>query len=153
MARYNTIRKIDVANGDGVNTSIFFQGCPHQCEGCFNPETWDRSGGEMLTKDVIKQLYDYTNKDYVHGLTMLGGEPLALYNIKTAITIAKMIKNIDKEVRVYTGYTLEELSAEQRKILPFVDVLIDGKFIKDLKVEDEKVGSSNQRILYKGVDY
>ena len=44
MAKINTIKEYDVANGPGVRMSVWFQGCPHKCTGCFNEETWDKDG-------------------------------------------------------------------------------------------------------------
>ena len=44
--RYNKIKLNDIANGSGINLSIWVQGCPHHCDGCFNPETWDFDKGE-----------------------------------------------------------------------------------------------------------
>ena len=54
MIYYNKIRKMDISNGPGVRVSVFFQGCPFHCEGCFNPETWDYDTGKEFTDENIR---------------------------------------------------------------------------------------------------
>ena len=39
--KYAKIKPNDVVNGEGVCVSVWTQGCPHHCKGCFNPTTWD----------------------------------------------------------------------------------------------------------------
>ena len=66
--RYNKIRKMDIANGEGVRVSIFFQGCSFHCEGCFNPETWDFKCGLEFNDEVIDKVIELANKSYIKGL-------------------------------------------------------------------------------------
>ena len=55
-----------------------------------------------------------------------------------------------KNIWLYTGFTLEEIQASPslKKILPYIDVLIDGPYVEALRdVTLEFRGSSNQRII------
>lgn len=81
--RYNKIRKMDISNGEGVRVSIFVQGCRFHCKGCFNPETWNFEGGKPFTEETLAQLLSLCEKDYIKGLSILGGEPLCEENIET----------------------------------------------------------------------
>ena len=46
--RYAQIRKTDIANGEGIRVSLYVQGCKRHCPNCFNPETWDFTGGNKF---------------------------------------------------------------------------------------------------------
>ena len=39
------INKNDFAAAPGVSVTVYVQGCPHRCEGCHNPETWNFEDG------------------------------------------------------------------------------------------------------------
>ena len=72
---YATIKKNDVANGEGVRVSLFVSGCTHHCDGCFNSETWDFEYGEKYTEATEKEILSALGKNYIRGLSLLGGEP------------------------------------------------------------------------------
>lgn len=154
MTRYNQIRKMDVANGEGMRTSIFLQGCPHRCEGCFSEDTWDEKEGKKLTPELIDELIEATNHPEIDGITILGGEPLAPYNLDVTKQIAKRVKEeLKKTVWVYTGYVFEKFNDKQRDAMDYVDVLVDGKFVQNLLTPPgEFKGSANQRVIYMGED-
>ena len=67
---------MDISNGPGVRVSVFMQGCTFNCKNCFNPETHDFKGGKELTDEIIDKIIDLCGKDYVVGLSILGGEPM-----------------------------------------------------------------------------
>lgn len=151
---YAGINQIDTANGKGVRVSLFVSGCPHHCPGCFNPETWDYDYGKPFDDSVIMEILEYLKPDYISGLTVLGGEPLAVQNRKTVERLLKIVKKYapGKSIWVYTGYVLEDLLAEGDEtilnIFELIDVLVDGPFIQELKdVSLPFRGSSNQRII------
>ena len=50
--RYAGIIKNDFSAAPGTCVTFFTQGCPHRCEGCHNPETWNFQGGREFTPDV-----------------------------------------------------------------------------------------------------
>ena len=154
--RISGINENDVVNGKGICVSVFMQGCPHQCKGCFNPETWDFNGGRAIEDEQkeINNILNLINQNGVQrNLSILGGEPLHKINISFVKDLLKQAKEKYPTIKtfVWTGYLLEELDKND---LQNIDILIDGKFIEELRdVSLELRGSSNQRILYKGKDF
>lgn len=149
--RYNTIKLNDIANGEGINLSIWVQGCPHHCDGCFNQETWNFSDGEEFTPATLLYILDnINNNDVDRNLSILGGEPLCDQNIYTVLAICKYVKKRfpNKKIYLWTGYILEDFNKNQKEILEWIDYLIDGPFEKDKKDLTLKMrGSSNQRVF------
>lgn len=147
--RYNKIRKMDISNGPGVRVSIFMQGCTFKCKNCFNPETHDFNGGAEFTNDVINKVLDLCNKDYIVGLSILGGEPLHPKNIEGTTLLAKKFKEKfkDKTIWVWSGF-LYDRDLKDKEILNYIDVLVDGQFKEELHNPKLKwCGSSNQRVI------
>ncbi len=147
--RYNKIRKMDISNGPGVRVSIFMQGCTFKCKNCFNPETHDFNGGEEFTNEVIDKVLDLCNKDYIVGLSILGGEPLHPKNIEGTTMLAKKFKEKfkDKTIWVWSGF-LYDRDLKDKEILNYIDVLVDGQFKEELHNPKLKwCGSSNQRVI------
>lgn len=152
MARICKIKENDVANGEGLVVSVWFQGCSHHCKGCFNKETWDFNAGKELEFEDVVKIRELINKDGIQrNLSLLGGDPLHEDNFYQAMTMCDYIKRIYPTITIYawTGYTWEYL-IENRELhlLNNVDVLIDGKFEEDKMDLNLKLrGSSNQRII------
>lgn len=148
--RYAQIRKMDIQNGPGVRVSVFIQGCPFHCDGCFNPESWDYQGGNPYTVEEHKHILELCKEDYIVGLSVLGGEPLSSQNYESLIMLLYDFKQLypEKSVWLWTGNLYENLSKEQLEMIENVDVLVDGPFIKELKDLNLKYrGSSNQRVI------
>lgn len=146
--RYNKIRKMDVANGPGVRVSIFMQGCCFNCKNCFNPETHDFAGGREFTKETIDHILAIADKQYIAGLAILGGEPMHPKNIQGSGELAKAFKERfpDKTVWVWTGFLFDNLKDKEE--LAYIDVLVDGQFVEELKNPMLKFrGSANQRLI------
>ena len=139
-----------IVDGEGIRTVIWTQGCPHNCNGCHNPETWNTSGGALV--EVSDLLNEIDLIEGQAGITFSGGEPFL--QPKECAYVAKCIKDKGLNVWCYSGYTFEELmkmAIKNKDILDFlkcIDVLVDGKFEID-KRSYSKIfaGSSNQRIL------
>lgn len=151
---YGNIKYYDISNGDGVRTSLFVSGCNHHCKGCFNEVAWDFDYGKEFSYNTLKEILDSLKPDYIAGLSILGGEPLDYKNINAVSTIVEVVRKSfpNKSIWVYTGYTYEELLERNNLftslILNKIDVLVDGKFIEELKDISLKFrGSSNQRII------
>lgn len=151
---YGNIKYYDISNGDGVRTSLFVSGCNHHCKGCFNEVAWDFDYGKEFSYNTLKEILDSLKPDYIAGLSILGGEPLDYKNINTVSIIVEVVRKSfpNKSIWVYTGYTYEELLERNNLftslILNKIDVLVDGKFIEELKDISLKFrGSSNQRII------
>jgi len=139
-----------VVDGFGVRTVIWTQGCSHNCPFCQNPQTHDFLGGALSDKEEIKEeLKKLKGQD---GITLSGGDPL--FQIDAVTEIAKYAKSINLNVWCYTGFTYEqiiEMSKKNNKYLEFLnnlDVLVDGKFVNELKNLNLLFrGSSNQRLI------
>ena len=147
--RYNKIRKMDISNGEGIRVSIFMQGCSFNCEGCFNKETHDFNSGIEFTNDTINRILELSSKDYIVGLSILGGEPLHPKNIEGTTLLAKKFKAKypDKTIWIWSGFLFDK-DLKDKEILKYIDVLIDGQFKIDLYSPKLKwKGSSNQRVI------
>ena len=156
---YAVIKKFDIANGPGVRVSLFVSGCRHKCKNCFNSEAWDFEYGSPFTDDTLKELTDALDKSYIEGFSLLGGEPFEPENQPKVCEILKHLKqNLpNKTVWCYTGFDFEKQllggtvgnKETVLEILKNIDVLVDGKFVEELKSPDLLFrGSSNQRIIY-----
>ena len=146
--RYNKIRKMDISNGPGVRVSIFLQGCSFNCKNCFNPETHDFNKGEEFTYDTINKLLELSDKEYINGLSILGGEPLHEFNILGTIKLAKAFKEKfpNKTIWVWTGFLFENVI--NKDIFKYIDVLVDGRFEEEHKdIRLKYCGSTNQRVI------
>ena len=150
--RYAKIRKMDISNGEGVRVSLFVQGCSFHCKNCFNPETWDFNGGRTFTNVEKEKIIELANKDYIVGLSILGGEPLHPNNIETVANICKCFKQKyqNKTIWLWSGFRYEDILNRENNydILNLIDILVDGQFEiakKDLNLK--WCGSSNQRVI------
>ena len=136
-----------MADMPGLSTSIYAQGCKHHCPGCHNPQTWDFDGGKEYD---VEELFDIILSDVFSDVTFSGGDPL--FQVEAFTELAKMVKNkTNKTIWCYTGYTYEFIkeSPKLRRILPFLDVLVDGPFMMEKRNTDLKFrGSENQRIIH-----
>ena len=158
---YSNIKYIDTADGPGVRVSLFVSGCRNHCKGCFNEVTWDFNYGEPFTEIEENEILEACDKEYISGLTLLGGEPFEEENQEVLVNLIKKFKERfpKKNIWMYTGYVLEkDLLPGQRKhvdgvtglILDSIDTLVDGPFIlaeRNLSLKFR--GSNNQRILDK----
>ncbi len=171
---YGNIKYYDIANGEGVRTSLFVSGCTHHCKDCFNPETWAFNYGKVFDAKVENEILESLKPDYVNGLTLLGGEPMEPANQKALLPFVKKVKTMypNKTIWCYTGYLLDDLLGEGRlpmengnatfyqdivdrancswtkKLLGYIDVLVDGEFkmpLKDITLRFK--GSKNQRVI------
>ena len=155
---YADIKKIDVANGEGVRVSVFVSGCNHHCKGCFNQCAWDFNYGKEFSEKEEQQIIDYMNHDYISGLSLLGGEPLEPRNQEGLLPLVKKVKKKfpNKNIWCYTGFDFEKDvvgkmakdNETTRELLKYIDVIVDGKFEDDKR--DLKLlfrGSSNQKIV------
>ena len=147
--RYNKIRKMDISNGPGVRVSVFMQGCTFNCKNCFNPETHDFKGGKEFTDETIDKIIELCSKDYVVGLSILGGEPMHPKNIDGTTKLNKTFKekNQKKSIWCWTGFLFDR-DLKDKEVLKYVDVLVDGQYEDDLHDFRLKYrGSSNQRVI------
>ena len=139
-----------IVDGEGIRTVIWTQGCPHNCFGCHNACTHDFGGGALVDLEYIKE--EISNLKAQDGLTFSGGDPMC--QPEACSELAKYAKKLGMNIWCYTGYTYEQLivmSKSNKHIMEFlktIDVLIDGKFVLELKSSEAIFrGSTNQRLV------
>lgn len=152
--RYAALKENDIVNGEGVVVSLFMQGCPHHCHGCFNPETWDPQGGkEIDINKLIAEIEDAISANgVIRNFSILGGEPFAPYNVRYTYYIVSRIREKYPNIKIYiwTGYYFDDIKDNEwvRNIIQDIDYIIDGPFEEDKKDITLKLrGSSNQHII------
>ena len=156
--KYANIKYRDIADGEGVRTTLFVSGCSHRCENCFQPETWSFSYGQEFTAEIADEVLATLDDFFVDGLTFLGGEPMEPENQRGLLELAKRAKAVhpEKSIWCYTGDVYEDLidaasprhTEETDELLGLIDVLVDGPFVQahhDITLRFR--GSSNQRII------
>ncbi len=155
---YGAIKKFDIADGPGVRVSLFVSGCTHHCRECFQPETWNFDYGQPFTEETEQELFEALDREYICGLTLLGGEPFEPQNQRVLVPFLRRVKERfpEKSIWCYTGYTLEtDLLSPSRarcevtdEMLSMLDVLVDGEFVLEKKnIRLRFRGSENQRLI------
>lgn len=145
---YHNIVKDDMLNGEGLRVTLFVSGCSHNCPYCHNPQTHSPISGIEFDKTALCEIFEQLDKDYIDGLTLSGGDPLHEENRAKIYNLCKTVKDNyrNKTIWLYTGYNWEEI--KDLILIKYIDVLVDGNFIKSLADENYKwAGSTNQRII------
>lgn len=132
-------------DGPGWRSSVYCAGCQHACQGCHNPETWSFEAGEWATVDDIVQQLAQTEGN----ITFSGGDPM--YQAPAFTQLARRIREeLHRTIWCYTGFTFEQVLAHpvMSQMLPYLEVLVDGRFVEPLRNLDLLFrGSSNQRLI------
>ena len=156
---YGELKKCDIANGIGVRVTLFVSGCTNRCPDCFQPQTWDIDYGKVYTDETKAEIFAELDKSYVNGLTVLGGEPFEPRNQRELLPLLREVreKYPDKTVWCFTGFRLEDELLREGSyprcevtdgMLACIDVLVDGRFVKELKdISLQFRGSRNQRVI------
>lgn len=157
---YGAIKTSDIANGEGIRTTLFVSGCRNKCKNCFQPETWAFDYGSPFTEEVAERVLATLDKPHVVGLTILGGEPMEPENQRDLLPFIREFKRRypHKTLWVYTGNLYEELTGgvgnhykcieETAELLSYIDILVDGRFVEEKKSLGLRFrGSSNQRVI------
>ncbi len=154
---YAQYLNFDTVNGSGIRCSLWVSGCTLACKGCFSPESQCFEFGKPYTQDFEDKVIADLAKDYISGLSILGGHMFEEKNIVPCVNLLQRVKrDLGKDTTVWTGRTLESILKHPpyKEALRFIDVLIDGPFVESLKDSELKWrGSSNQRILISGRDF
>lgn len=152
--RYSGVIYNDITAAPGLCVTFFTQGCPHQCHGCHNPQTWDFEGGIEFTPNVLDEIIEgLTAQGIQRSLCIMGGEPLCSENEFLTLLVVKTVRDRLPETPIYiwTGYTYEELSKKgghTAHALSLADYLIDGPYIDNLRdITLDMRGSANQRVI------
>lgn len=154
---YGSIKKNDIANGEGVRVSLFVSGCRVNCKHCFQKETWDFNYGKEFNEEAKKEIIEALKPNYIKGLTVLGGEPFEKENQEELVKLYREIKQIypNKDIWSFSGYLfdMDILNGKRHfdvtdELLSYIDVLVDGPFVNELKNISLKFrGSENQRVI------
>ncbi|WGV28032.1 4Fe-4S single cluster domain-containing protein [Halotia branconii] len=136
-------------NGPGSRAVIWVQGCPRECPGCFNPESWPFKINQLIAVDTLVE--KILSKPQNTGVTFSGGEPF--WQATALASLAHKVKAAGLNVMSFTGFTLNQLQSESAPpdsltLLEQLDILIDGPFVESLAINspDSPVSSSNQRV-------
>ncbi|MGF1794151.1 anaerobic ribonucleoside-triphosphate reductase-activating protein [Photobacterium profundum] len=150
---YNNYYPVDVVNGPGTRCTLFVSGCEHQCRGCYNKSTWRLDSGHTFTQEMEDNIINDLNDTRIkrRGLSLSGGDPLHPANLASVLKLVMRVKTecVGKDIWLWSGYVLAELTEYQQQIVDLIDVLVDGKFEQD-KRDPSLVwkGSENQVIHY-----
>ena len=157
---YAEIKYFDIANGEGVRTTLFVSGCTRGCPGCFNSGAWSFEAGKPFTREVEDKIIESMAPDYVDGLTLLGGEPMEPQNQAGLVGFVERVREryprgCGKTIWCFTGDMLDELMQGGRhhtevtdRLLDCIDILVDGPWVQELyDISLRFHGSSNQRII------
>ncbi len=155
---YGEIKNCDIANGEGVRVTLFVSGCTNHCKNCFQPQTWDFRYGQPFTAETEETLLEMLRPSYINGLTLLGGEPFEPENQRALVPFLRRVRweLPEKNIWGFSGFTYEELTSPgshpncevTEEMLSLLDVLVDGRFVEELKdISLRFRGSSNQRLI------
>lgn len=155
---YAEIKTCDIANGEGVRTSLFVSGCTHRCKGCFNEIAWDFEYGKVFDEQVEEYILRELEPAYIAGLTLLGGEPFEPQNQRGLLPFLEKVKKKfpHKNIWCYTGYIYDKDLKEggraycecTDRMLELINILVDGPFVEEQKdIRLKFRGSANQRII------
>lgn len=150
--KYSNIKYFCTANGNGIRTALFVSGCKFHCKGCFNQKAWDFNYGKQFTTDVLLKILKSIEPEYVSGLSILGGEPLNEENIMYVDTLINEFRKKfgdKKDIWLWTGYYLNEMTYLQEAVAKKCNYIVDGRFeIDKFKVNLKFKGSTNQTIWH-----
>lgn len=131
-------------DGPGFRTSIYFAGCNHRCPGCHNPSTWPVEAGRDYSLEEVLEIIGRNR----FNVTFSGGDPML--QAAQVLPLAKAIHALGYTIWCYTGFTYEQVLANDTmsRLLPYIDVLVDGPFIQsERSTEILFRGSTNQRLI------
>jgi anaerobic ribonucleoside-triphosphate reductase activating protein len=133
--------------GPGTRIGLWVQGCTLDCPGCISPGLFQRRlTSSMHVREVAAQVLNLAAGHT--GLTVSGGEPF-----QQALGLGELLSEIKAEsnldILMYSGYRLSELrngSKAVQRLLSLADILIDGRYRRDLPTNLLWRGSANQVI-------
>lgn len=135
-----------VANGPGVRSVIWVQGCSIGCDGCFNPSTHsETSGGDWVSVD---ELVSWVLDQSVDGLTISGGEPFQ--QLDGILKLSRSIRMAGLSVIVLTGFTSAQVNAmvNEKDLSESFDVVVAGPYRSSKRIAASLRGSSNKEFLF-----
>ncbi len=150
---YSAYYSVDVINGPGTRATLFVSGCIHQCRGCYNQSTWSPDSGFPFDKVMEQKIIDDLKDERIkrRGLSLSGGDPLLPSNLPAILALVKRIKSecSEKDIWLWTGYTINNLTPEQQEVVNMLDVIVDGKFEKESADPSLRFRGSRNQIIHK----
>ncbi len=145
--RVHAVEPRSRANGPGIRTAIWLQGCSLGCPGCFNPETHEPPGGTSWTTARLSE-WIIAQKNAVEGVTFSGGEPLE--QSAALLDILERIDGLGLSVVLFSGFRLAEIVALPfgARVLERVDVLVAGRYDVRRRTARGLLGSANQTAYF-----
>ena len=97
------------ANGPGLRSVVFFQGCALGCQNCFNPDSHPFTGADVSIPAVAEQVLQAHKEHRMEGVTFSGGEPM-----QQAPALLELMQILHQQVPnlsfgMFSGYTDLEL--------------------------------------------
>lgn len=138
--------------GPGNRVCLWMQGCSKKCDGCISPDLQNPCGINVNESRLAELLAQVAQNNQCTGLTISGGDPFE--QTVALLKLLKLVRNQFDDILVYTGFRLDDIAngetgEEGIKCLEYIDVLIDGRYIKTLNSPKCVLrGSSNQTIVY-----
>ena len=134
-------------NGPGNRFVLWTQGCSKGCSECFNPETWSTN---VYKEYSPIELFNIIQNFEVDGITISGGDPLEQEDELLELLMLLSSIRFKKGIILFSGFTRAEISSSpiREACLKYIDVLIDGRYEKNLKLDFSLRGSSNQNFYF-----
>ncbi|MGD0228664.1 MAG: 4Fe-4S single cluster domain-containing protein [Terriglobia bacterium] len=97
------------ANGPGLRSVVFFQGCTLACQNCFNPDSHPFTGADATVLAVAERVLQAHQEHGTEGVTFSGGEPM-----QQAPALLELIQTLRQQVPslsfgMFSGYSDLEL--------------------------------------------
>ncbi len=135
------------SEGPGIRFTIWVQGCPIRCKGCWNSHMWDFVPKHLVSVEKLTN-YILSKRNEIDGITLVGGEPMA-----QAKPIKRLIEKVKKgglSVVLYTGYEKNQIVDEDAKAaFEMADIVIAGPYIEEKRnLFLRWRGSENQKLIF-----
>lgn len=149
---YAKIQKMDIANGLGIRTVIYFCGCKFHCHNCQNKELWDFNYGKMFDENAKNELFDALSNEHIKGLSILGGEPLQQGEELLELLRECKEKYPKKDIWLWTGYKINNLNELQKEIISYCNYVVDGQYEEDKRDLTLNFRGSSNQIIWENKD-
>ena len=143
--RVHAVEYASRSNGPGLRGVVWVQGCTLGCPGCFNPDTHASNAGSLFETANLVENFIACSAD-IEGVSISGGEPFQ--QPAALLDVLERLAETPLSRLVFTGYTLGEINSQPLGplILPFIDVLIAGRYVASQPGHVALLGSANQKI-------
>ncbi|TDD29280.1 radical SAM protein [Actinomadura sp. KC06] len=132
-------------SGPGTRAVVWLQGCTLGCPGCWTPETHPPGGHEVTVDELFAHIAGLGGR--IEGVTVSGGEPLQQFRPLLRL-LTRIREETSLSVLVFTGFGWEEIvrMPGAAALRDRVDVLLAGRYVRDLRLGRGLRGSSNKTV-------